>query len=205
MTSMHLRAGICAASLLLVSLVACTSSTPTGPAGGAVTGPQDSHCGSTKQVTTKAACQPSADAGVPDSGMPPMDSGMPADDGGASEYGKPMYNQSGSDDECKYDVSWTSTPVYKDTDVTFTVTVKTRVDGAASVGAETDTEVFLDDTHPAPNAGTKTTDKGGGVYSIGPIRFDKSGRWTVRFHFFDACVDGEESPHGHAAFYVDVP
>ena len=102
MTSIHLRAGISAASVLVLSLVACTSSTPTGPAGGAVTGPQDSHCGSTKQMTSKASCQPSADAGV-------ADSGMPMDDGGMSEYGKPMYNQSGADDECKYDVSWTST------------------------------------------------------------------------------------------------
>ena len=198
MTSTHARVGALAAAAIVLSLLACTSSTATGPAGGRVLGPQDSHCGSTRQLTSKSACQVSADAGV-------ADAATPAEDGGTSEYGIPMYNQSGADDECKYDVSWTSTAVYKDTDVTFTLTLKTLVDGAPSVGAEPNTEVFLDTTHPAPNAGTKTTDQGAGVYSIGPIRFDKPGRWTVRFHFFDACVDGVESPHGHAAFYVDVP
>jgi hypothetical protein len=116
-----------------------------------------------------------------------------------------MYNQSGADDDCKYDVSWTSTAIYRDTDATFTVTVKARSDGKPVLGAAPDSEVFLDTTHGAPNVGTKTTDKGNGVYDIGPIRFDRAGQWTVRYHFFDVCIDGTSSPHGHAAFYVNVP
>lgn len=32
-----------------------------------------------------------------------------------------------------------------------------------------------------------------------------AGQWTVRFHFFDVCIDGPTSPHSHAAFYVNVP
>jgi hypothetical protein len=178
-------------------LFACTS-TPSGPAGGAVSGAQDSHCGSTKQPVSQASCQNPPDAGA-------TDGGKPAEDGGTSDYGEPMYNQSGVEDECKYDMSWTSTPVYRDTDVTFTLTVKNRVDGTGTTKAEPDIEAFLDATHPAPNSGSKTTETGNGVYTIGPIRFDRAGRWTVRFHVFDGCIDGPTSPHGHAAFYVDVP
>ena len=45
-----------------------------------------------------------------------------------------------------------------------------------------------------------------GVYKVGPIKFDAAGIWTVRFHFFEECGDArEDSPHGHAAFYVKVP
>ncbi len=39
----------------------------------------------------------------------------------------------------------------------------------------------------------------------GAIRFDRAGYWTVRFHVFDACVDGPLSPHSHVAFYVNAP
>lgn len=195
--------GGASAAAIVISIVAC-STTPTGPAGGAVSGAQDTHCGTTKQATSQASCQPSPDAGADDAGHSHADdAGEP--DGGGSEYGQTMFNQAGAEDECKYDISWTSTPIYRDTDVTFTLTAKNRADGVATTGAEPDTEIFLDATHPAPNAGTKTVEKGGGVYTIGPVRFDKAGRWTVRFHFFDGCVDGPTSPHGHAAFYVDVP
>jgi hypothetical protein len=205
MKSMITRAGVAGVALVL-SIVACTSSTPSGPAGGAVTGAQDDHCGATKNPTSQASCQPAADAGAGDSGdaghSHADDAGEP--DGGASEYGATMFNQSGAEDDCKYDISWTASPVYRDTDVTFTVTVKARVDGAPVTGAEPDVEAFLDATHPAPSSGS-STEKGGGVYTIGPVRFDKAGRWTVRFHFFDRCVDGPTSPHGHAAFFVNVP
>jgi hypothetical protein len=41
---------------------------------------------------------------------------------------------------------------------------------------------------------------------VGPIVFDQPGKWVVRFHFFENCDDlVEDSPHGHAAFYVQVP
>ena len=39
-----------------------------------------------------------------------------------------------------------------------------------------------------------------------PINFDAAGDWTVRFHFYETCNDApEDSPHGHAAFFVHVP
>jgi len=191
-----------APALTLALVVACTSKTPDGPAGGAVSGALDAHCGTTKVTIDSSTCQkPTGDAG-----MPMADAGMPmADAGTTPDMGATMYNQSGADDDCKYDVTWTSTAIYRDTDATFTVTVKTRADGKPVLGAEPDSEVFLDTTHAAPNAGTKTTDKGNGVYDVGPIRFDRAGQWTVRFHFFDVCIDGPDSPHGHAAFYVTVP
>jgi hypothetical protein len=44
-----------------------------------------------------------------------------------------------------------------------------------------------------------------GVFEVGPIAFDKSGRWAVRLHFYEECVHSETSPHGRAAFFVDVP
>ena len=32
------------------------------------------------------------------------------------------------------------------------------------------------------------------------------GKWTVRFHFNEICCDvNSDSPHGHAAFFVNVP
>ncbi len=83
----------------------------------------------------------------------------------------------------------------------------TTTQTAAAVGATpVRVEVFLDETHPAPNTDVVVTEGPTGTYQIGPVRFDKPGKWTVRFHFNEQCEDTEaDSPHGHAAFYVDVP
>jgi hypothetical protein len=65
--------------------------------------------------------------------------------------------------------------------------------------------VFLTDTHPAQPPG-EATEAAGGKYTVGPIKFDAPGNWTVRFHFYEECSDvPEDSPHGHAAFFVHVP
>jgi hypothetical protein len=51
-----------------------------------------------------------------------------------------------------------------------------------------------------------TTETQPGVYTIGPHILDQSGKWYVRFHLFGSCEDTEEtSPHGHGAFWVNVP
>jgi hypothetical protein len=61
-------------------------------------------------------------------------------------------------------------------------------------------------TDPAPNSHTQTTELAGGVYQIGPIVFDETGQWTVRFHLHEDCQDAtDDSPHGHAAFFTAVP
>jgi hypothetical protein len=177
----------------LLACIVLTACGPSGPVGGPVSGAMDTHCtqadgGAVVQETSQASC-------MPDGGMAtPLD------------YGDTLFNQSGADDDCKYDVSWTSTAIRENSNVTFTATVKSRVDSSGMPNANVQTEVFLNDKHPAPNSNTNTTDKGGGSYDIGPIVFDASGRWTVRFHIFEDCFDTlKTSPHGHIAFYVDVP
>lgn len=198
-------------------LAACGTDTPSGPPGGPVAGPADTHCGAIRQPWTQAVCQkPLTDAGAATDGAIDLDAdlgdaqkhvidGSTHDEDGGSEYGPTLYGSSGADDDCKFDFSWTSTPIRKDTDVTFTVDVSSRFDGAKTVAANPYPEVYLDSTHPAPNAGTKVTDLGNGRYSVGPVRFDRAGRWTVRFHVYENCIDGPESPHSHVAFFVDVP
>jgi hypothetical protein len=164
-----------------------------GPTGGPVMGAASSRCskadgGATVQETSMAACHP-------DGGMAMM-----------ANYGDTLFNQSGADDDCKYDLSWTSTAVRENTDVTFTATVRSRVDSSVVTGANVVAEVFLNDKHPAPNSDQATHESPMGTYAIGPVRFDASGQWTVRFHIFEDCEDTlPTSPHGHIAFFVDVP
>jgi hypothetical protein len=159
----------------------------------------DTHCtvnGVKKaQPVSAASCSVTAEA----------DAGAP-EEGGGDGYGETLAGAEGDDDDCKYRVAWSSTPVRRNTDVTFNVTIHELAGGAAADGAEPEIEAFLGDTHPAPNTGAKTTEAGAGAYAIGPIRFDAAGRWTVRFHIHEQCTDvAEDSPHGHVAFYVDVP
>ena len=64
----------------------------------------------------------------------------------------------------------------------------------------------LDDIHPTPSVNVISMESAGGNYKVGPVKLDQSGRWVVRFHFYETCSDiPEDSPHGHVAFYVDVP
>jgi hypothetical protein len=167
---------------------ACGSSSGgDGPTGGPVAGATDTHCTGRSQAVDLSTCHANVDAGAPD-------------------YGPTQYNSSGDDDDCKYQVSFTSNPIRRNENVTFTVTAKTLADLQPATGANIEGEVFLNDTHPAPNSGQATTEKGGGVYDVGPIKFDAAGRWTVRFHLHEDCQDStDDSPHGHIAFYIDVP
>ncbi len=194
------------ATSALVLVAACsTSSSPGSPTcaspGGPATGAADAHCtgdaGPIVQSTSPAACHP--DAGLPD--------------GGAQEcpYGPTMLNTEADDDDCKYHVTWSSTPICENQDVTFTVTATHKTDGSALTGANGVIEAFTGNqpctsNHPAPNSNQATTEGPPGTYKIGPVRFDVSGQWTVRFHFFQDCDDvTPDSPHGHAAFLVNVP
>ena len=175
-----------------------------GPAGGPVPGPPDQHCalpdgGVAVVVTHAEACtaEPDGhhtheDAGTSDAPLEP-------------EYGQTLFNASGCDDECKFDVSFTATTIRVGQDVHFTVVGATLAEQAPMTAAGVRAEVFLSDVHPAPNTGAVTTETTPGTYRVGPIRFDAPGRWTVRFHFYEECSDAEGSPHSHVAFYVDVP
>jgi len=143
------------------------------------------------------------DSGSGDTGA---DTGDDGGDNGSGDYGPTLYNAEGDDDDCKYHVKWTSTAVKANTDVTFDVNVIRRIDNQPATGADVQIEAFLNDTHPTPTANIPNKESAGGNYAVGPLKFDASGMWTVRFHFYEMCSDDpEDSPHGHAAFYVNVP
>lgn len=125
----------------------------------------------------------------------------------AEEFGV-FYGRAASDDACKYDVSFTNTCITLNQPVTFTVSLNRKGGGApASGAAPANPEIYMaEEAHVSPSNDITAPERSAGVYDIGPIVFDRSGRWVVRFHFFEACSDLlEDSPHGHVAFYIDVP
>jgi hypothetical protein len=222
-------------STALIVVAACSSSSgpatgsqeqsstcsPAGEASPAPTGYSDTHCVDTtgaqiKQPTDPAACDVEPDGGGDDMGDDSGDdaAAVPADGGPTgdcdpSEFGATMYGQSGADDDCKYDVSWTSTPVCENENgVWFTVKATKRADGTPLTGAGPYIESVQACSHASPTPVQPTAvESPPGTYKIGPIFFDRPGGWVVRFHFFGTnCSDAlETSPHGHAAFFVTVP
>jgi hypothetical protein len=178
-------------------------------AGGPVSGDADKHCidssgAEIKQPTSEAACN-NLDAGP----------SAASDDGGAEEQAPILFNSEGDDDDCKYHVKWTASCVEENKNVTFTATITKKADGKPLTGAASSIslDVYVGDasdtpTHIAPDTKqmAKETSSGSGQYTIGPIRFDAAGKWTVRFHMRETCADIDpESPHGHVAFFVNVP
>jgi hypothetical protein len=182
-------------------LFACSSAKNYG---GPVLGDVDNHCfqlpdgGSpggpmVVQPTSTASCHP--DAGGYDAGIL----------GGG--FGPTRYNTGSNDDDCKYVITWSSTPIAQEEDVVFTVTLINTTDGTPATGANTYAEVVLpDQNHLSPTTQPPVTETKPGVYSVGPVIFDRSGKWMVRFHFHEDCLDLlPDSPHGHAAYFVNVP
>jgi hypothetical protein len=198
-----------ALSLLLPLALAgagCSSSSTTpdakvsvgdGGAGGPVSGPADDHCGGKKQEVDPAACKKG-----------PPDGGAEGGDGGAEEEPPVNFNAEADDDDCKYHLSFTSTDIILNKDVYFTVKATTLTDGKpASWGAEDTIEAFTEDkTHPAPDTVKAPVQSTTGTMKFGPLRFDRSGKWVVRFHIHEECEDFDEaSQHGHGAFFINVP
>ena len=202
------------ASTLLA--LACNNNSPPdgGPAtcpspGQATPGPADNHCaGQPVQPVSAAVCF--ADAGPADAG--------PDDAGSTCPWGATMFGQSADDDDCKYHVSWTSTEICEGA-VTFTVTVTNLADGSPVTGiprgivieqyipSVPDASCDQLTTHPGPNIGSVLveTPVGSGTYT-GPVQFNAPGDWTLRFHIHEECTDFyPSSPHGHAAFHINVP
>jgi hypothetical protein len=207
--------------LAAIAIAACSTKNPTkttppeeedaGPAGAAAPGAPRDHCaladgGRRVQKTDPGAC----DAGIP--GDVTGDDGG-GDDGGGdaaatsdNPYGDTMFGIEGDDDDCKYHLKWSATPIRQGTDVTFNLAVTKTADGTPLAGGAVRTEVFLSLVHPAPDTNETWPESPAGTYAVGPVRFDAPGRWTVRFHIDEQCSDFDEaSPHGHAAFFVDVP
>ena len=196
--------------------------TCSGTTGGAVLGPEDNHCeapdgGQIIQVTTDEGCTDmDAGAGGGDDGGGD-DSGDPCP-GDMNAYGAVMYNNWGSDDDCKYDVEWQSTPICENEPVYFTVVVTKREDNSPLLGVETGgtfvpanprPDVVLNCSHPIPNTPAPrdpSPSVAPGTYVVGPVVFDQPGDWVFRFHFNEECLDiADDSPHGHAAFHIQVP
>jgi len=193
------------------------SSTGADSPSGVVIGPLDNHCTNsdggltiqpvgvcevidpTTVPANTASCNVSFDA----------DGGTGAGDGGvvtSTDYGPTMYGAAGNDDDCKYYVSWTATPIKENADTYFTVSALRLADMMPVSCAGVRPDVSLSISHGAPAPRNPSTEIAPGVYQVGPIKFDAAGTWTVRFHFFEECSDArEDSPHGHAAFYVKVP
>jgi hypothetical protein len=122
------------------------------------------------------------------------------------DYGPTRFNAESDDDDCKYHVKFTTSDVHRNENVTFTVVATQKATGAAAAAANLNIEAFLSDTHPVPNSNQQSIEGPAGTYRIGPVRFDAAGRWTVRFHLHEECADTlPDSPHGHVAFFVDVP
>ena len=172
-----------------------------------VAGEADKHCGATVVKVDPAACTAhDEDAGDHDhdGGDQDQDAAGEADTGG-DDFGETMYGSTGNDDDCKYRLSWTASPVSENNGVTFVLTAANLSDNTPVTGAEPYIEAFLDDHTPAPNSNSKSTEAAGGVYTIGPILFSQPGQWTVRFHLAGNCADAVDSPHGHGAFFVAVP
>jgi hypothetical protein len=181
-------------------VVSCGSSPAPGALGGPAPGAPDDHCSMNDAMTKQpvGVCVPEGggDAGADE-------------DGGAPEeaYPDPLFNSDGYDDDCKYHVSYTSTEIRRNADVTFTVTITSLSPAAPATGAEPYEEITLNDTHVSPSEPTAVeTPAGSGIYKIGPVKFDRAGQWVVRFHMFGDCSDTpEDSPHAHVAFRIDVP
>lgn len=187
-----------------------SSPTDAGPVGGPVVGANDNHCdvpdaGFQTQPTAQSSCLPTS-AALLDAGLLLPDGGTPPIPTGGTNFGPTRDGTASYDDDCKYYVSYTVTTIRENTNVTFTVTATDITTGEPLTGANAVAEVFLSPTHPAPNSGQATVEGPLGTYTVGPIRFDASGQWTVRFHFFEMCADlFPDSPHGHAAFFINVP
>ena len=152
-----------------VAFVACSSSntaTPdaaafrsASPSGGPVPGPADMHCvvdgKPVVQSTDMASCM-AGDLDAGDGVGTAAGDGGPIADGGDCSLGfgytPTLYGQSGSDDDCKYDVQWTSTPICENQNVYFTVTATRRTDHKPVTGARIVPDVVLDCMYPIWNS-----------------------------------------------------
>jgi hypothetical protein len=197
-----------------------TPQTVSAPACSAMTDDEDAgssaDAGSNDAATAEGGANEAgiAEAGAVDAAPAVGLCGAPPGDiaNATSEFGATMYGTEGNDDDCKYHVSYETTPLCENDGVYFVVKANylTR-DGAPLTGACAQAEICLNNEHvgPAPTdaIGSEPVVEGPpGTYTIGPVVFDEAGTWTVRFHFNEICCDlVPDSPHGHAAFFVDVP
>jgi hypothetical protein len=199
-------------------------------ANGVVPGPVDAHCAdrplgvSDPSICLVSGASPGPSAGGADSGASPSGAaglgtaGADCNLSHDSGYGDTLYNASGADDDCKYDVTWSATAIQKSQPFTLTVTATDKTTGAP-LDSITDQapgkpalsriEPFMpcEPSHLAPTSdyAAPVTRLGPGKFAVGPVVFDESGRWVVRYHFYEECLNNVTTPHAHIAFFVDVP
>lgn len=179
-----------------------TGSMCTDSGGPVEDGAVDMHCiddSGNPIVQTIGKCETDSDIGTAGAGG-----------AGSDETYDVHTTSSAQDDDCKYNVSFTVGCVEVDKPVTFAVKVEKRAaPGGPMTGDNPNSpEVYLADnpSHISPSNKINAPEGPPGTYKIGPIVFDESGRWVIRFHLNEECSDTpEDSPHGHVAFYIDVP
>jgi hypothetical protein len=223
------------APILGLSVIACSSNNTPAAGSGAASGIADGSAPDAASCSTPGMAAPgSADTHCagPDGGLmvttvvPGTCDAGGGDDGGATDqcpYGDTMYGQTGDDDDCKYHVTWSATPICEGSSPTiFKVTATylgtspprpltgaatfaevittTPLDAGADASYCDDKSMHIDVRNTEP---TMVEDPPG-TYT-GPVYFNQAGQWTVRFHFNGTCGDLPGSPHGHAAFHITVP
>jgi hypothetical protein len=201
-----LRCGFGALSIAAALGVACSEDDPGGGAcvggDGAVAGENENHCIENGMPIARpiGMCVTGAAASAEEEeGTEPEE----------EEEHAVLFGREADDDECKYRVRFENTCVVVNEPVTFTLSLTRLFDDAPGSGTvPQNPEIFLADdaAHISPSNDIVATEGPSGTYEIGPVIFDRSGRWVVRFHYFDNCSElPEDSPHSHVAFYIDVP
>lgn len=203
-----LRGGLCALASVVALGVAC-SDDDDGDGGeciggeGAVAGAPDEHC------IAADGSEIAQVIGMCASGGEAAEEGEEHEHDEEEEEHPVLTGREADDDDCKYHVRFENTCVAVNEPVTFSLTLTRKFDGMPGSGTTPAyPEVFLEaePTHISPSNDISATEGPAGTYEIGPIVFDQSGRWVIRFHYFENCSDlPEDSPHGHVAFYIDVP
>lgn len=150
--------------------------------GGAVSGAPDTHCKDTTH--TVSACV---------SGATTAD---------IKSFGDTNFGTQADDDDCKYHLTYSYSPIQQKKNVTFALHLTNKADGSEVSGAAPLIEAYIAN-HSITQKGDPT-ETAPGHYTTAPIMFDTAGTWTVRFHFFESCAIGADSPHGHAAFYIRI-
>lgn len=224
-------ATVLALGSLLASTGCSSSDAPAAAstANGVVVGPADNHCGGHYRKADYLNCHGDQDTSGDSSDSGGASSGgasSSAGNGGAPDcnfvhdvgYGDPMFNDSGDDDGCKYHMTWSATPIAKNQPFTLTVeatnlrtgepldTIAAQVPGKPAL-SRIEPAVPCEPSHHPPTEAYEAEVKqiAPGKFTVGPFSLDESGRWVIRYHFYEECVDSPTTPHAHVSFFVDVP
>jgi hypothetical protein len=120
-------------------------------------------------------------------------------DGGRGDGVPPHEGTEADDDNCLYHAKISVPCIERNRDVTLTFDLRNIGTTMPATGAAPEVDAVIGN-HPSASA-TPMVSEMDGVYTMGPIVFDRAGRWTLTFHVYDAAP----AKHSHVSFYVDVP